>query len=173
MATLFNLISAIQFTRKLATPIVDTDAYKLGIINAKGQRTKLPLKTTKEKNAWQYIDIITNNLKKIMASVGASGRIATVAAALLLLREEIITEENYCLLYDQLCKQLVEDGEGAPVNNAGGGNIAGIGVNSPSGKPDNFAEPPVRKKAMNKYKVGNKKDAEKLHSVILGMIKRN
>src|ERR1700733_13722712 len=39
-----------------------------------------------------------------------------------------------------------EDGAGAPTNNAGSGNIAGIGINRP-GDP-NFAEPgvPVRKK---------------------------
>jgi hypothetical protein len=35
--------------------------------------------------------------------------------------------------------------EDAPVNNAGGGNIAGIGVPNPS-KPANWGEPGVSKK---------------------------
>ena len=45
---------------------------------------------------------------------------------------------------------LEEEGEGAPTNNAGAGNIAAMGV-TPPGKPANWGEPGVSKNAQNKH----------------------
>lgn len=175
MARIVNIISAIQFIRKLNTPFIKTDAYKLGIIDADGVRTKKPLKTYKDKAAWSYFDIIINNLKKLLAKLpGGNSNIARVAATLLLLRENHqisyfdslldnnLLEKKFYEYFDQVSQQLVEDGA---INCVGGGNIAGIGI-GPQG------EPPIRKKIMNKYKRANKKGEEAVSSIVFGMIRR-
>jgi hypothetical protein len=48
-------------------------------------------------------------------------------------------------------KKLDEEGEGAPANSAGGGNIAGIGIPNPA-KGTNFGEPGFSPAAMKKHK---------------------
>ena len=47
--------------------------------------------------------------------------------------------------------KLVNEDGGAPVNNAGGGNIASIGV-TPPGYPSNWGEPPKGKALLTKVK---------------------
>jgi hypothetical protein len=46
-------------------------------------------------------------------------------------------------------KRIDEEGEGAPTNSAGGGGVASIGIN-PAGKPANWGEPGISKKAQKK-----------------------
>jgi hypothetical protein len=45
-----DLILAYQFIKRLTTPFNKTEAYKLGIIDEKGQKLKSP-ETTEENNA--------------------------------------------------------------------------------------------------------------------------
>lgn len=114
-----------QFLRRLTTPFNEWEAFKLGIIDEQGNvlRKRATLKDT-EKKAWGYFDILTCNLKKLLATVpGGSSRIASFAAALILLREqkdvsreELLNEIRYLEL------ALRED---APTNAVGTGFIAG------------------------------------------------
>ena len=176
MAQLINIATAIYFLKKLNTPFTSTEAYRLHLIDANGKRTHVPIVTPQQKAAWSYFDIMVNNLKKIIAlAPGGNSKLARIAASLLLLKEEQIDLENEKLLetmfyetYDRVVNhKITEDGE--PVNNAGSGNIAGIGV-GPQG------EPGIRPKQMNKYKranaAGERKMSAKSKSLILALGRR-
>lgn len=135
-----------QFLKKLTTPFDQWEAYKLGIIDEDGKvlKKRSTLQTLEEKGAWGYFDIMVANLKKlIMKLPGGKARIATFAAALLLLREHKNTSINSKQLLEEKFNEYLalteakmnEDGEGGlPANNVGGGNIAGLGV-GPQGEP--------------------------------------
>lgn len=135
-----------QFLKRLTTPFDQWDAYKLGIIDADGKvlKKRKDLGMADERAAWGYFDIMTANLKKlIMKLPGGKERIATFAAALLLLREhntgnlnskEILEQKfnEYLALTEE---RLSEEGEGGlPANNVGGGKVAGLG-GGPQGEP--------------------------------------
>ena len=95
-----------KIIKDLATPFEDTEAYKLGMIDKKGQRLrdsqgkkKLP-KTKEEKAADGYYHRFIRNLKKLMTRVGLGSKVATFAAALLLIKESTkskhaITESSF------------------------------------------------------------------------------
>jgi len=79
---------AYQFLKRLTTPFRDTQAYSLGIIDATGRKIRDP-KTSVEMDSYRYFDRIVFNLKKLIEKIpGGKSKIATYAAALLLLREE-------------------------------------------------------------------------------------
>lgn len=125
-----DLFLVYQFIKRLATPFEKWDAYNLGIIDRQGKVLKpvATLKTQEELNAWGYFDRMVANLKKLLAKVpGGSSRIASYAAALLLLREQ----KNIDNLTDEQITELLES---EIANVAGDGKIAGIGV-GPQGEP--------------------------------------
>lgn len=150
-----------QFLKKLTTPFNQWEAYKLGIIDENGKvlKKRNTLQTLEEKGAWGYFDIMIANLKKlIMKLPGGTARIATFAAALLLLREHKNTSINSKQLLEEKFNEYLalaeakmsEEGEGGlPANSAGGGNIAGLGV-GPQGEPPGKIK---TKKKMLKRKV--------------------
>ena len=141
-----------QFIKRLATPFEKWDAYKYGIIDKDGKllRKSNTLKSPEEKNSWRYFDRLVANLKKLLGTIpGGKTRIASYAAALLLLKESKsladlsdddlgIILENLLPNYINMVKtRLNEEGEGAaaaPANNVGGGKVAGMGV-GPQGEP--------------------------------------
>ena len=113
------------------------------------------LKTPEQKKAWGVFDTMVANIKKLLAKVpGGSSKVASYAAALYLIKEwnhfsneslltEDITEEqleeslsifndryvNYIQLSENVNKKIntkPELEEEIPVNNASGGNIAGL-----------------------------------------------
>lgn len=149
-APVVDLFLVYQFLKRLSTPFDQWEAYKLGIIDKSGKvlRPSDTLKTQKEKDAWGYFDRLVANLKKLLAKVpGGSTRIASYAAALLLLREQ----NNLDNLTDEQMITLLED---EVANVAGSGNVAGIGV-GPKG------EPPGITALMNKKMLKRKKLEEK------------
>ena len=86
-----DLFLLYQFVKRLATPFKEWDAYKLGIIDEKGKvlKKRKDLNTVRERDAFRLFDVLVGNLKKLLAKVpGGSSRIASYAAALLLLREQ-------------------------------------------------------------------------------------
>jgi hypothetical protein len=141
-----DLFLVYQFIKRLATPFEQWDAFEQGIIDRQGKVLKPAntLKTPEENAAWGYFDRMVANLKKLLAKVpGGSSRIATYAAALLLLKEQ----KNLDNLTDEQITDLIES---EIANVAGDGKIAGIGV-GPQG------EPPKRtmRKSMLKRKMYN------------------
>lgn len=150
-----------QFIKRLATPFEKWDAYKYGIIDKNGKvlRKSSTLKTMEEKNSWRYFDRLVANLKKLLGTVpGGKTRIASYAAALLLLREEsylrdldddemsLVVENMLPNYIDLVQRQLNEEGEAAgPANVVSGGKIAGVGVGA-QGEP-----PGIIKRRKNKF----------------------
>ena len=50
MGRAIDLFVTYRFIRLLTTPFEDTDAFKLGIIDEKGNRVRLPKSTKQEEN---------------------------------------------------------------------------------------------------------------------------
>tara|TARA_B100000508_G_C11426508_1_gene261108 strand:- start:163 stop:930 length:768 start_codon:yes stop_codon:yes gene_type:complete len=167
-----NIYFVYSFIKRLATPFKSTKAFELGIIDENGKvlKKRSKLKTKEEKESYTLSDTLVFNLKKVLAKVpGGSTKFASFAAALFLMKEE---NKNAKLYYDQTflekeyiaflqeCKynkkevsQLIEEVELEMYEElnelaAGGGAIAGIGVENPT-KPGQ-AEPGIRKKKIKK-----------------------
>ena len=123
-----------QFIKKLITPFNKMPAYALQLIDENGNFLKSRNNyTSQEKKALGLFDIMVINLKKLIAKVPfGKTRIATLAAAMLLLRstplkEDVMTdtlfslEEDFNNTMNEL--ELLEDA--GPTNVVG--NIAGTG----------------------------------------------
>jgi len=73
MGSAIDLFVAYRFIRILTTPFEKTDAFKLGIIDDKGNRIKkekstkpaVPLNTSELKNAYTILHKLVFNIKKI------------------------------------------------------------------------------------------------------------
>ena len=100
MGRAIDLFVTYRFIKLLVTPFKDTDAFKLGIIDEKGNRvmpppkggvrqTKpAPLRTTEEKSAYTILHKLVFNIKKIFGKVpGLRTKLGTYAAALFLLKD--------------------------------------------------------------------------------------
>ena len=96
MGRAIDLFVTYRFLRLLTTPFEDTDAYKFGIIDEKGNRVKLPkstkpaveLSTSELKNSYTILHKLVFNIKKIFAKVpGLRTKVGTYAAALFLLKD--------------------------------------------------------------------------------------
>jgi len=96
MGRAIDLFVTYRFLRLLTTPFEDTDAYKLGIIDEKGNRImqdkakkpQVPLVSTQEKNAYTILHKLVFNIKKIFNKVpGLRSKVGTYAAALFLLKD--------------------------------------------------------------------------------------
>ena len=100
MGRAIDLFVTYRFIKLLVTPFEKTDAFKLGIIDEKGNRilpppvggvrqTKPePLRTSEEKNSYTILHKLVFNIKKLFAKVpGLRTKIGTYAAALFLLKD--------------------------------------------------------------------------------------
>ena len=100
MGRAIDLFVTYRFIKLLVTHFKNTDAFKLGIIDEKGNRvmpppinnvrqTKpKPLGTIEEKNAYTILHKLVFNIKKIFGKVpGLRTKLGTYAAALFLLKD--------------------------------------------------------------------------------------
>ena len=96
MGRAIDLFVTYRFLRLLTTPFEDTDAFKLGIIDEKGNRIKLPkstkpaveLSTSELKNSYTILHKLVFNIKKIFSKVpGLRTKLGTYTAALFLLKD--------------------------------------------------------------------------------------
>lgn len=146
MAQVFDIVLVYQFIKRLTTPFDETDAFKLGLIDAKGKRLK-KASSSEEKKAMTYFDRLIFNLKRLLAKVpGGETKFGTYAAALFLLKESASPKENYSEeeLAEALLEnmEMLEEGktfktlfEDAPAN-ATGAAVAGTGSDQVHWKPD-------------------------------------
>lgn len=162
------------FVRRLVMPFDKYPAYTAGLIDADGNFLKSRDQfTPDERKALPLFDIMIINLKKLIAKFPlGKTRLATIAAALMLLRskpnKKKVNESLYSLEENLIktmkeVENVMEDGAaaaGPAVNNAGGGGIVGLGD-----RPSVIVVPP---RAAKNYKEGNKKTA----NVIMGIVKR-
>jgi hypothetical protein len=167
MSQIVDNLIAFKILHMLVTPFEDTQAYKLGVIDKKGN----PLKKIKDmsqaqKDSYSMLHRLVFRIKKIMSKVPiVNTRLGTLAAAYFLVKEcvendkSIVTiEENFVdlirkiqqeeillvdeyLLVEEFLQTLNEDGEGGGIPT----NHTGAGV-----KTD---EPIVRKRKFGKFTV--------------------
>ena len=90
VARAIDLFVTYRFIKLLTTPFNKTEAFKLGIIDEKGNRVTEPgtnkvttLRTSKEKNAYTVLHKLVFNIKKLFEKVpGLRTKVGTYAAAL-------------------------------------------------------------------------------------------
>ena len=119
-----DLAAIYMFLKRLVTPFDQWDAYKTGLIDKNGKVIVDKADRTPEQNkSFGYFDRLVANLKKLLGKIpGGKTRIASFAAALLLLREKNIDPDDIeyleeCLQhYMKEAEMLVEEGEGGPTN---------------------------------------------------------
>ena len=139
MGRAIDLFVTYRFLRLLTTPFEDTDAFKLGIIDGKGNRIKkpnstkplVPLATTAQKNSYTILHKLVFNIKKIFGKVpGLRTKLGTYAAALFLLKDTFkesvndpdmfekefmkFLKENDIQLDDEISEEVIGFGEVLP-----------------------------------------------------------
>ena len=96
-----DVMIAYKFVKILSQPWTKTDAYKLGIIDEKGNVLikKKDLKTGKQKKAYTIIHRLVWNVKKLLDKLPPTRtKLGSFSAALWLLKEEWGLEEDNTLL---------------------------------------------------------------------------
>lgn len=154
----------------LTTPFDQTDAYRLGIVDAQGKEIKpiAKLETNEEKEAYTYLHRLVFRLKRIINKVPMENKnFLSFAAAVALVKEDVeydddILEELFYMAHEEPeAIKLAEELEDRTLSfkqfveemGVGGGGVAGIGIQNPN--IPNQAEPGVSKKAQKKYKKKN------------------
>ena len=132
-----DLIVLYQLVKRLGMPFEEFPAYEMGLIDKDGKRLR-KAKTTQEKRNHTYLDRFVLNIKRLLARVpGGQSKIATTAAAILLIREDFEQEYTDEYLEEQLTiiikelkteygKDFMDLMEDAPAN-ATGAAVAGTG----------------------------------------------
>lgn len=101
-----DLFVTYRFLKLLVTPWEKQEAYKLGIIDKDGKRTKKKLESSDEKSSFTLLHRLVFNFKRILSKIPlVRTQIGTYATALFLLRE------HYGIRLDepQITKHLMEN----------------------------------------------------------------
>lgn len=92
MTRFVDAVITYRILKKLVTPFEETDAYRLGIIDKKGNLLKKSnqLHTDEERDAYTLLDRLVFRLKRIINKVPVENkRFVSIAAALSLVREHM------------------------------------------------------------------------------------
>lgn len=178
MSRAIDSIIAYRVLKLLVTPFDESDAFRLGIIDAKGKELKKmgQLNTVEERDAYTLLHRLVFRLKRIIEKVPIENKkILSFAAALSLIKEHYesnnepldlefqyvkrmktnLTEELELVnryTKGQYMKTFKQYNEELAGNAVGRGAIAGIGVGAEG-------EPGLTPKQMAKYKKRNQKNA--------------
>jgi hypothetical protein len=90
MALLVDNLIAIRILTLLVKPFIQTDAYKLGIIDAKGMNLIKPssFTTSEQRNAYTYLHRLVFNMKKLINRLpGGENKLKSLATAFFLIKE--------------------------------------------------------------------------------------
>ena len=105
MSLVLDNIIAYKVLYMLVTPFVDTDAYKLGIIDENGTNLIKPSKFTtgEQKDAYTYLHRLIFNMKKILAKLpGGDNKLKSMVAALYLIKEYYqVKDKSYSIMEDR------------------------------------------------------------------------
>lgn len=119
VARAIDLFVTYRFIKLLTTPFNKTEAYKLGIIDNKGNRITEPgtnkpttLRTIAEKNAYTVLHKLVFNIKKLFEKVpGLRTKVGTYAAALFLLKDTFKEQVDDPQMFEkEFLKYLKENG---------------------------------------------------------------
>ena len=146
MGRAIDLFVTYRFLKLLTTPFNKQDAYKLGIIDEKGNRKigkpipgiKVskpdPLTTSEEKAAYTILHKLIFNIKKIFQKVpGLNTKVGTYAAALFLLKDTFKESVDDPDMFEkEFIKYLKE--EGYELDDSISEEVVGFGEVLPKGK---------------------------------------
>ena len=146
MGRAIDLFVTYRFIKLLVTPFEKTDAFKLGIIDEKGNRVMPPpinnvrqtkpkaLGTIEEKSAYTILHKLVFNIKKIFGKVpGLRTRLGTYAAALFLLKDTFKESvENPDVFEKEFMKFLKE--QGVEIDDSISEEVIGFGEVLPKGQ---------------------------------------
>ena len=145
MGRAIDLFVTYRFIKLLVTPFDKSPAYKLGIIDKDGNRTKegvegrlhpqpTKLKTAEQKAAYTVLHKLVFNIKKIFAKVpGLRTKLGTYAAALYLLKDTFKEHvEDPDIFEKEFMKYLKE--EGYEIDNTISEDVIGFGELLPKGE---------------------------------------
>jgi hypothetical protein len=150
-----SLYATYKFLKRLVTPFDQWEAYRLGIIDERGDiKIKAKDRNTLElKRGLPKFDLLVLKIKRLMEKVpGGRSRIASYAAALYLIKEDVSNysaTELESLDIDNDILKLMED-----IANTTGSDVAGTGDDKVHW---------VKKKKRKGYKEGNKLEAPKVN----------
>ena len=142
MGRAIDLFVTYRFLKLLTTPFDQQDAFKLGIIDEKGNRIKkpnstrpaVPLATTELKNSYTILHKLVFNIKKIFSKVpGLRTKVGTYAAALFLLKDtfkESVSDPD--MFEKEFMKYLKE--QGVELDNEISEEVIGFGEILPKGE---------------------------------------
>jgi hypothetical protein len=163
MSRIVDNLIAYKVLKMLVTNFTDTEAFKLGIIDAKGKnlRKANTLNSSEEKDAYTFLNRLVFNMKKIINKLpGGENKTKSLVAALWLVKEtyesgsrstammqekfdKLITmmDNKVSLVEEELLvkKFLSEEGEGGSMN------VTGAAVSTD--------EPKIDKKNIKKFQL--------------------
>lgn len=139
MGRAIDLFVTYRFLKLLTTPFENTDAFKLGIIDEKGNRIRLPkstkpaveLSTSELQSAYTILHKLIFNIKKLFNKIpGLRTKVGTYAAALFLLKDTFkesvddpdvfekefvkFLKENNIEMDDEISEEVIGFGEVLP-----------------------------------------------------------
>ena len=146
MGRAIDLFVTYRFIKLLVTPFEKTDAYKLGVIDEKGNRiippskgnvrqTKPnPLSTIEEKNSYTILHKLVFNIKKIFEKVpGLRTKLGTYAAALFLLKDTFKESVDDPDVFEKEFMKYLKE-EGYEIDDSISEEIIGFGEVLPKGE---------------------------------------
>jgi hypothetical protein len=146
MGRAIDLFVTYRFIKLLTTPFEKTDAYKLGIIDEKGNRVMPPpiagvrqtkpatLGTTAEKNAYTILHKLVFNIKKLFSKVpGLRTKVGTYAAALFLLKDTFKESVDDADMFEKEFMKYLKE-EGVELDNSISEEVIGFGEVLPKGE---------------------------------------
>ena len=180
MSRIIDNYIAYRVLSLLVKPFMETDAFRLGIIDKNGKNLIKPssFKTQEQKEAYTFLDRLVFNMKKIINKLpGGESKLKSLAAAYFLVKEYYesnerstsLMEEKFnkimetdvvlaeeIILIEKYMKELEEDGMGV-------GAVAGTSIET--------GGPVVKKKDIEKYKKVNTEEVP--GTPIVGMARRS
>jgi len=146
MGRAIDLFVTYRFIKLLVTPFKNTDAFKLGIIDEKGNRVMPPpiggvrqtkpksLNTTEEKNAYTILHKLVFNIKKIFGKVpGLRTKLGTYAAALFLLKDTFKESVDDPDVFEKEFMKYLKE-EGYEIDDSISEEVIGFGEVLPKGE---------------------------------------
>jgi len=112
MGKFVDSLIALRILNLLVTPFDQTDAFKLGIIDAKGKELKRmrDLNTVQDRDAYTLLHRLVFRLKKIIEKVPLENKkLTSLAAAYALIREQYYINKEPINLEEKFLHKLKED----------------------------------------------------------------
>ena len=171
MSRLVDNAIALKIVKMLVTNFTDTQAFKLGIIDARGNTLKpaSTLKSDAEKNAFTYLNRLVFNMKKIINRFpGGENQLKSLVGALWLVKEYYesgsrttsLMEERYAEVMRMINNNVILAEEQIILakvlsEEVGTGAVAGAPTNNTAGVE--VKQPKIDKKNIKKYQVMNRR----------------